>query len=362
MTKKSLLSGFGYFLGAGVLATGLTMTGCGDDETPVTQVDAGEEVDAMSNMDAAGCTGHGCPTGENPWGLTAENGEIRLEYFKLADGESKLAAQAFFFKNQDPANRGFGGTPVDSPTAEAAGVSCGDLTGGVYFNNGASAEAVQILATREYIDVGPFINFTNKDDASDVIALPKKEGVVDLSQNLQHDIIYQVDDPLLTPAFNVGYDVSFEGLGPDLTDGTSVQMDWTTNNIEVYMPPPFTMANPVEDAFFADGLTFTKGQDLTLQWSLDEALNADSASPASFVGFVNAETNQVESYCIKIVDDGELLVPAEILEVVSPSGNLLVGTITHVAYKGENEGRVDVQGITCKLAGYTIEDAAAAAK
>lgn len=351
MNKKTWFNGFGYFLGAGVLATGLAATGCGDDETPA--VDAG--VDAAPGVDATPCTGHGCPSGQNPWALTAEGGEVRLEYYQLPEGANKLAAHAFFWKDQTPAIRPLlGATIANHLNFEG----CHDYETGEYFNGGVSTEAQAILDTRTYIDAGAFMQLVNEDDATDVIELAKQPaGTADQSQNLQHDILY-LADTTLNPTYNAGYKIAFDGFGLDMTDGTAIQMNWMSNDPTVYLPPNFTMTNPAEADYFA-GVELTRGQDFTPTWENAEPANANGPATLSFMGFVGL-TGKVEAYCIKTSNTGELTIPYEVYDVVPDTGYLLMGTFTHTAWKDEQDAKIDVLGVNCKLSQYTLVDAAAA--
>jgi len=375
------------FAGAFLLAG--TMVGCGDDN-PSDPIDGGVDgapgvIDASTGVDAcAGGHGGGCV--DSPFQLP-EHGEFRLEQFQYApsgtNADDDLAAQAFFFTGQNPPARSLEGTVITLRQALVdQGYVCQDFSAGNNFDNGYTAAAQAVVDTRTYLDVGANATLTNVDDGADVITLDKFLAVddpllaTDLSASLVHDTLYRgskdtavnlggqykpgIAGSLAYPGLDLGYGKSAAGddmADPVTGDGEPI----------IYMPSDFQMTTPNEDAFFApEGLTFTKGEDLLLEYDIDqpETIGGADGYPTIivFIGFVAA--GGVDAYCLKItqgeLDDGTFTVPSEVLEIIpeDPAADdalsyILFGRFTHVAWEAENlveRARLDLLGVTCLIA------------
>ncbi|WP_199350891.1 hypothetical protein [Haliangium ochraceum] len=388
---KSLLKRFAPYAGVFVLAG--TVGACGDDggdgNTP--DIDGGPDpIDA--GIDAEVCVGHGCEGIDSPFQLP-EGGEVRLERFQYLsnddpDDNRDLAAQAFFFENQDPLSRGLDGEPVTIRQELAdQGYSCGDFTKGIFFDNGNAPEMDAIIASRDYYDVGETVTLTNTDNTAEVIELEKQApGATDLSAGLEHPILYQ-GNPKFQLTRNATFSASIDGSQEypelDVTFGESVvgeemaEADGSGTPL-IYMPSAFTLTSPTEDELFEQGLNFTKGEDFSFTYTLDEPTPAGFPTVVPFVAFLDADF-KVEAYCFKTPvdgadpDTGDFTIPYEIFEVVSPGGddiatNFLFGRFTHVAWEvGQDATRLDFLGVECFASvndnggGYTVLDASTAA-
>lgn len=383
---KRVLPFAGAFLLAGALV------GCGDDGNSNDPIDAGQGVPDGGDGTPDACVGgHGGGCVGSPFALP-EHGEFRLEQFQYGpagvDAEDDLAAQAFFFTDQEPLSRSLGGKRIEiRAELEALGYECQDFSDGNNFDNGYTEAAQAVINSRTYIDVGASATLTNEDDATDVITLDKVMDGVDLSASLTHEILYQgskdvtpnhggtylpkVEGSLAYPELELGYGESAPGdevADPDTGEGQP----------KIYMPSDFQMTMPVEEDFFAaEGLTFTKGQDLQLRYTIDaeETIGPDDfPTIISFIGFVN--NGGVEAYCIKYNqgerDDGTFDVPYEVLEFVTADPEepaqddfnyILFGRFTHVAWEALNladPARLDFLGVTCLISPtWQVNDAAA---
>jgi hypothetical protein len=374
---KRVIPFAGAFLFAGA------MVGCGDDN-PSDPIDAGAEDAAVTDgggPDACVGMGHAGGCIDSPFALP-EHGEFRLEQFQLGPtgtgDEDDLAAQAFFFTGQEPASRSLGGKliPIRAELV-ALGYECQDFSDGNNFDNGFTAAAQAVVDSREYIDVGANATLTNEDDNTDVITLDKVANGVDLSATLTHDTLYQGSKDI---EVNLGgtYTPKVAGAGGylalDLGYGQSAPGDELADpetgegEPKIYMPSDFQMTQPLEADFFAAaGLSFTRGQDLELTYSIDapETIGGADGFPTiiSFIGFVI--DGGVDAYCIKYNkgerDDGTFTVPYEVLEFIpadppEPAADdfnyILFGRFTHVAWEALNltePGRLDFLGVTCLI-------------
>jgi hypothetical protein len=336
------------------------------------------------------CAGPDCEY-DTPY-LLPEHGELRLEQFQYApEGAAPaplLAAQAFFFTDQEPAFRSFTGTalPLRQELTDR-GYVCMDLRAGNNFDNGKSPQAQAVADTREYIDVGAQATLTNAADASDVITLDQFLAVndplaaTDLSSGLVHDVLYKgAPDTAVTlgarylpaiagspvyPTLELGFGES--ATGEEMTDAQGV------GTPQIYVPANFRMLSPTEADFFAAaGLTFTRGQDTIFTYTIDapEIIGGPDGFPTilPFVRFVD-NTGMVNAFCLEVtpgeLDDGELIVPYEVLEIVPPvseGGYVLFGRFTHVAWEARNlaqVSRLDLLGVINRVSpAWTIVDAA----
>ena len=378
---KRVLPYAGAFLLAGALV------GCGDDGNSDNPPDAGGGPDAS-------CEGGGHASGcvDSPFQLP-EHGEFRLEQFQYAPSgtgaDDDLAAQAFFFTGQNPPARSLDGKLLTlRQELVDQGYICQDFSDGNNFDNGYTLAAQAVVDSREYIDVGAFATLTNEDDENDVITLNKVMNGVDLSASLTHDILYQGDKDT-APNLGGTYTPAVAGgptyLALDLKFGQSPPGDEMADPVtgvgepKIYMPSDFQMTSPVEEDFFAaEGLTFTKGEDLELTYEIDnpETIGGEGGFPTVivFIGFV--VDGGVDAYCLKInkgeLDDGTFTVPAEVLEIIpadppEPAQDdfnyILFGRFTHVAWEVQNlpdPSRLDLLGVTCLISPtWTVNDAPA---
>jgi hypothetical protein len=370
-----------------LLAAAVMLAGCGGAEEP--PIDSGcIDCDRFFPDPCGSDGGDGCMDagpGDDPPFRLAEGGELRLERFQdSADGTVQtLAAQAFFFKGQTPPARSFGDPEVDVKLREellGKGYVCADLRAGIYFDSGKTPEAQAIVDTRSYYDVGATATLTSTVEPFEVVRLDKSlrdddpEGATDLSPGLQHAVLYKGDPQRRIPG-NMTYRPSIAGSADyptlDLKWGQSVDgeeiADPTTGagTPQIYMPSAFVLTSPTDEEFFTPGaLTFTRGQDLTINYTFDPA-PADWPNILPFFNFVDGDGKAL-ALCIKAPtsaappEDGELIVPFEVLEIVDPNGRLIVGRLVHIGWEyGRDRSRVDLIGIESKRSPpYTIVDAA----
>jgi hypothetical protein len=378
---------------AGVFLLTGAMVGCGDDDGPSNPPIDGSTppvVDAGAADACVGGHGEGCIA--SPFGL-AEHGEYRVELFQTgpsgAGDESRLAAQAFFFTGQNPPLRTIGGTPITlRQDLVDQGYVCTDMSANNLFDNGSTAEAQAIVDTRTYIDVGDNATLTNANDATEIITLNKflasadPAAATDLSANLTHDILYRAD-PNLEASLNTQYKPAVAGSGSylalDLGYGEAAFTgELADENGEgeplVYMPSNFQITTPSEEDFYDEaGVTFTKGQDFEIKYTIDTPEDVAGGHPTiiPFVGFL--KNQEVQAYCLKftpgVIDDGTFIVPFEVYDIIDqdPAANeegsyFEFGRFTHAAWEALNladPARIDLMGINCALSpDWVVEDAA----
>jgi hypothetical protein len=383
------------FAGAFLLAG--AMVGCGDDDNTVDPIDAGPDAaqvpDGGGGIDAC-VGGHGGGCIDSPFQLP-EHGEFRLEQFQYAPSgtgvDDDLAAQAFFFSGQTPAARSLEGKVITIRQALVdQGYVCQDFSDGNNFDNGYTPEAQAVANSRTYVDVGANATLTNVDNGADVITLDKYLSAddpmlaTDLSASLVHDILYRGSKDT---AVNLGgqYEPKIAGVlaypGLELGYGQSAAGDEMADEEtgegepKIFMPSDFQMTTPTEADFFAPaGLTFTKGEDLLLEYDIEQPETIgpnDYPTIIVFIGFVAA--GGVDAYCLKVtpgeLDDGTFTVPSEVLEIIpeDPAADdalsyILFGRFTHVAWEAENlpePARLDLLGVTCLIAqDWVVNDAA----
>jgi hypothetical protein len=385
------------FAGAFLLAG--AVVACGDDDgggnTPpdagTPDAEPGPIIDGGTPDACVGGHGEGCV--DSPFVL-AEHAEFRLELFQTGPtgtgNDSRLAAQSFFFTDQEPAARIIGGDPITiRPELADQGYVCVSMAAGNRFDNGGTPEAQAIVDTRTYIDVGDNVTMTNVADDT-AITLDKylssddPAAATDPSANLIHDILY-LADPDVDPALATQYKPAVAGSAayPAIDLGYG-QAAFTTKELAdangvgeplIYMPSDFQLTLPTEADFYAQaGLTFTKGEDFTITYTIDDPEDVGNTHPTiiPFVGFV--KNREIQAYCLKftadVLDDGEFIVPYEVFEIVDqdPPANedgsyFEFGRFTHAAWEALNvaePSRADLMGINCALsADWEILDAPA---
>ncbi len=378
MIRSKLFTRFVCYAGAAILTAGIS-AGCGDDDGG----GGGGTADAMPGQpdaepgaadaappDANPCdenAGHGSGCVDTPFAL-AEGGEIRLERFQktengdgVGDNADLLAAQAFFFKGQTPSFRALDGIQIELRTELAEkGITCSDFRAGDLFDNGLSAEAQMVVDTRTYYDVGDVVTLTSEDDATDVITLTEETNTIDNSSALNHDTIYlaPADSTIVTrgstyvpaldgnsldyPALDLGYGQSVlnEPLADANGDGTP----------KIYMPQGFVATSPTDAELFG-GLTFTRGEDMIIEYDVSNPEPADWPGVISFFGFINAE-GKAEFVCFNPPsEEGTFTVPREVLEEdIDTGGTIIFGRFVHAAWEYvQDNTRMDLLGIECKL-------------
>jgi len=372
MIKTSSLKPVTY---AGAFLFAAALVGCGDDGGPTPQIDAGAIDAPETPIDAPtadACVGHGCPDIMSPFQL-AEGGEIRLERLQtgLQQNDFYLASQAFFFTNQDPPIRPLSVMELTLAIRDeirTQGYRATDRRPGYLFENGASPEGQMIADTRDYYDVGAEVRLSNADDAADVITMTRRMNEVDLSAQIMHDIIYRGPDAQ-DVSRNRTYKPDIDGsqeypllslkYGKSAVQEPLADPETGVGDVLVYMPSQFTLTSPTEDVYFDEaGLVFTKGQDLTITYTPDEATPEGWPTILVFGAFVNA-SGQVVASVLKAPtpagapDNGTFIVPHEILEILADEtpGRFIFGRLAHTAWEYTGDGtRVDSIGIDCKAA------------
>ena len=386
---KKIVPIAGAFLLAGA------MVGCGDDdgnggEPPdAAEPDGAPAVPDAGVPDAGGgadaCVGgqaNGCTT--NPFTLP-ERGEIRLEQFQTGPSgtgdEDTVAVQAFFYSGQNPPVRPGGKVMEIRQELVDEGYLCVDYRDGNNSDNGKTPEAETILDSRDYLDVGPTMKYTNVADETEIITLEKFEGATDPagatdgSAGLVHDIIYKGDSdtdldlggqyrPAIAgtpdyPALVLKYGQSV--MGDELADADG------NGEPLLYQPSDFQLTTPTEAEYFAPaGLTFTKGQDFLLEYDID---NPETIGPGNyptilpFVGIVSEGAVQV--YCLKgkqgELDDGTFKLPHEAFEIITQDPDaadetsyMVFGRFIRVSWElhdlVEEVGQIQFYSLTCMVA------------
>lgn len=376
---KRIIPFAGVFLLAGAMAA------CGDDDGN-NPIDAGDEpvVDAGAPDACVGGHGEGCAT--SPFAFQ-EHGEFRLEVFQTGPSgvgeESRVAAQAFFFTSQEPTIRPFGGKPIPLRTEIAAqGWYCNDYREGLWFDNGGTPAAQMTANSREYYDVGVNATLTNASDLTEEIVLAKFESnsdpqaATDVSGNIVHDILYQGDPEEIEVEFSTQYRPKVAGsenyLGLDLGFGEAAVTPPPVGELadengegdpKIYMPSNFQITEPAEEDYFAAaGLTFVRGQDFEITYTIDEPEGAQHPQVIQFVGWI--KDRQVQAYCggpfpASDATEDTFLIPFEVFEVIDPAPAaddedtyFEIGRFTHAAWECQNlpqPHRLDLLGINCAL-------------
>jgi hypothetical protein len=366
-----------------LLAAPVLLAGCvaTPDEDPPPPPPPPSALDGGSApMDAGPCGGDGCIDPPGTFSLP-EGGEFRLERFQDSadDSAPTLAAQAFFFKGQMPATRSVGEQMKLRDEIVGKGYACLDRRNGNYFDSGKTAEAQEIVDSRAYYDIGATATLTSTDTPAEVITLEKlvraedPEGAIDLSSGLEHPVLYK-GDAARRIRRNTTYRPSIAGSA----DYPTLDLKWGETAVsepladpygngtpQIYMPSAFVMTSPTEEEFFTPGfLTFTRGQDRTLTYSA-EAKPAGWPIVLPYAAFLDEE-GRVQAFCIKLrgassldADDGELIVPYEVLEILEPNGRLVFGRMVHAVWEyAVDSSRIDMLGMESKRSPpYTIQNA-----
>ncbi len=342
-----------------LVSAGSLLVACGDDDGGTDTPDAG------MTPDATACVGHGCPGIDSPFQLN-EGGEFRLERFQTGpnDSDDRLAAHAFFFKDQEPGTRELLSTPID--VDPALGVQCFDFRDGDDFDNGRTPENQMILNSRTYYNAGENVYLTNVDNGSEVITMAKiDDGTgIDVSSNMNHKILYQSNPDTTDVSRNSVYRPTIDGdanglVALDLSDGEfAATRDDLPAGLEplLYFPGAFTVTTPTEAEYFA-GLALDRASNAVFSWTVTDAAPADTPPIIAFIAFVDA-TAKVNAVCVTLgITDGTLTVPPNVLEIVPAQGALLLGRVTHVAWEARQDGtRLDLLGIECKQGQYQMQD------
>lgn len=381
---KRIIPFAGAFLLAGALVA------CGDDDGENNPIDAGDDDIDASTVDAGtpdACVGgHGEGCAATPFAFP-EHGEFRIEVFQTGPSgtgdDVRVAAQAFFFTGQTPPIRPFGGVPIPiRQELTDMGIACNDYSAGIYFNNGGTPEAQLAADSRTYIDVGASATLTNANDVTDVITLGKFESeddpalATDVAENIIHKILYQADANDTEVAFFTQYRPAVEGsetyIALDLGYGEAAATAPPKNELadangegdpKIYMPSDFTITEPAEDDYFdAAGLTFVRGVDFELKYTVANPEGADHPQVIPFVGFI--KDRQAHVYCTNPfppadATEATFIIPYEVFEVIDedPAADdedtyFEFGRFTHAAWEDQavaDPGRLDLLGIDCHL-------------
>jgi hypothetical protein len=361
------------------------VTACSDDGNG-DDVDA-MAIDAMAPPDASPPDG---PSGPFPCASATasctefpppEGGEFRLERFQTGpnDGDAELAAQAFFFEDQEPPFRPLSATPIALREGLTnLGYTCGDFRSGYFFENGNSFKAQQAVISRTYFDVGATAKLTSAEDGAEVITLDRflatddPAAATDRSAGLVHDVLYKA--PESTPVQrNARYLPAITGSDDypmlDLKFGeAALSEDLADENgngtPQIFMPSAFTLRSPAEADFYTDGaLVFIKGEDFEITYTPAGPAPADFPTIIPFIRFVN-DLGVVEASCIKatpgLPENGRFTVPSEVLDIVQagPGSRVVFGRLIHAAWYTPTPTRMDLIGIESKVSpGFVIEDA-----
>jgi hypothetical protein len=300
------------------------------------------------------CTGHGCITGsrfELP-----EGGEARIIVTTFYDGNPvKIDAQALFFKDQEPLSRPLAG-------AKIAGIAdaCEDWSSGDIFDNGPTAKAMDIVASREYVDAGASVEFKQ---GSRTWTLPKKVkdmmgSSVDQANFLEHPFIYyyQIPEGELVTNQNVRVPLDL-GRGEDPL-GVAAPADPS-----VLVPADFALTSPTL-ANDPNGLnvTFPAGQDVV--FTSDGVATSGDNTDITFIAFIDPNDFSARGQCLTGPGERSYTVPRAMIDRMmlaerpamgSPDGYLLVGEFVHRAYEFEGR-RLDLLGINCHFFGWRSGD------
>jgi hypothetical protein len=314
-----------------------------------------------------------------------EHGEFRIEVFQTGPSgegdEVRVAAQAFFFTGQEPPIRPFGGKAIElRPEITAMGIACNDFSEGIYFNNGGTPQAQAAADSREYVDVGESATLTNAAPGGETITLEKFESATDpdnardAAENVLHDILYQADPDDTEIQFSTQYRPAVAGsetyIALDLGYGEAAATAPPGNELadengvgdpKIYMPSDFTIETPA-NYFDAAGVTFTRGVDFELKYTVDQPEGANHPQVIPFVGFI--KDRQAHVYCTNPFPPADaaeatFIIPYEVFEIIDeapPADDedtyFEFGRFTHTAWEDQalaDPGRLDLLGIDCHL-------------
>jgi hypothetical protein len=286
--------------------------------------------------------GHGEVATCGPWASDVpEGGEFRIELQKFGgDGATTAATHGYFFKDQTPARRELEG-PQSFP-----GTRCTDATGGVYFDNGSPTAAVQLVATRTYLDIGASASIKS---ANQSFTLDKQLNTMDLSSYLTHGIVYlpassDGTNNLRNQGYTVEWDAAGE-LGPmEMSEPTAVQ--GYSSTAQLFVPPEMTNMSPA----FDQPLQIPATGDWTLTYDLP-ATPADAPPLLHFIVFYNTDAAGVDYQCVGDAT-GTVTVPRALLDKAASTGYIYFGTFAHVG-SFQQQRRLDLVGVTCTYNEYT---------
>jgi hypothetical protein len=307
----------------------------------------GEEIDPCEEDFIHGCEG------ATSFTLASEAGEIRHELIRIDDvGGAVMATHAYFFQNQNPATRGFG-VPFED-------TGCVDYRDRMQFSPGAGDVQQQVANSRDYLDAGDTVTLTSSNGL--VVEMAKATNTADRSSILVHDIVYLPNDDAGLFENNVSWDIDIAGSeelpGLDLISPESAAQPDPNNIIvldepQVISPPAWTPTFVTETEYFG-GVNIPEGEDLTVTWDTAEALFTDDVTVLAFVGFLG--TQGIDFLCVA-PDNGEIVVPAAVLNEVDASGSIIHGLLTHVAAESRflDNARYDMLAADCRFSTYTVE-------
>lgn len=300
--------------------------------------------DGTDNPDACLGGGHGGAEATcGPWAEDVpEGGDVRIELqTDPSTNTTTLASHAYFFKNQNPLRRITEGPEV------VAGTRCLDMTAGVYFDNGAPAEAVAIVDSRTYTEVGNTVTLSTD---GQTITLDKMANAMDLSGFLTHDTVYMPasSDGSGTLRNKIWHAEWPGGEIPvtDLTQSEPVAVQGVRVDSQLFVPADITNVMPAFTSPLAPPAT--GDWDFTFD---QEASPAGAAPLTTFLGFYNPATGGYEYMCYADASLKKITVPRAMIDKLAPSGYAYFGTFSHVGHIVQ-ERRLDLVGVNCQFTTY----------
>jgi hypothetical protein len=282
-------------------------SGCGDDDTPGS--DGGPT-----------CVGHACP---NAVIDLPEGAEVRLELIDWKDGPLEVRTHAWFASAQEPASRPWPRLP--SEWGEVAPNVCVDMTSGTIWPSGNPE-------SRTYVDVGASIKLVG---GGKELVLARGMDVEDDTERNVHDIGYITEINPADVLTDTEYVVEIPGAG---------SIEAVTLDPGIYMPEIFVTSFPDMD----ETVYMPRGKDFPIIWDAPD--NVDEFQFA-FVAFLDLIDPTV--FCIG-PNNGQMVIPKDMLDVMTPGGLVKVGVLSHRAAEILDDRRADLVGINCKLTNYVV--------
>jgi hypothetical protein len=294
------------------------------------------------------CGGHGqmpCPDEMTDFTKLPDGGEIRLERLDWGDGTFANINNAYFFKDQSPAQMKFPEFP--GCTKMTAAVLAGDTRFPLNPNGYESGN-------RTYLDFGPQITLSEPGGKSIVFNRYKQEDYPTLVDAMvagrKHDIAYYGNGGGADPKPYDGHSVSDMVYGAEYT----VNIEGKTFKNKQVIPLELSVSQPAGLPSTTTAVQISRSQDFTVKWDFQEQDISKYTGPGwfTFIAFIDDTADW--TLCLYNALDRQATIPAATMGGLPNSGNFFVGVGTHFFENFEGR-RLDMVSTNCKIAPYTLQ-------